>query len=253
VDCLAAVLRPFQQAAEAIKPVLRKSVEQARPIAAGESPYLRAAIESLNPSAIHRTTALLRVLEILVEPEIDERALLGVEQVIRLNRAQYRLYQQLDRSHRDPRESLPRRIADETQESGRDPRAAEPPREPVEDLFALGYQEWPESLPRACEPPPLRRGDSLLHEPAGRALLSRASSADDRARLARTLVERLASSLIGADERQRRLGAVPIPIDLGKALATMGYFPEEKDRLARFREEVVRVERENRRRSRSGT
>ena len=31
---------------------------------------------------------------------------------------------------------------------------------------------------------------------------------------------------------------MPIPIDPGKALATMGYFPKEKDRLARFREEV---------------
>ncbi len=97
VDRLVAVPEPFQQVAEAIKPVLRKSVEQARPIAAAESPYLRAAIESLNPSAIHRTTALLHVLEILVEPEVDERSLLEVEQVIRLNRAQYRLYQLLDR------------------------------------------------------------------------------------------------------------------------------------------------------------
>ncbi|MGH9389734.1 MAG: hypothetical protein ACRD1Z_08975, partial [Vicinamibacteria bacterium] len=246
VDRLVAVPDPFQQAAEAIKPVLRKSVEQARPIAAEESPYLRAAIESLNPSAIHRTTALLRVLEMLVEPEIDERALLGVEQVIRLNRAQYRLYQQLDRSHRDLARRLSPldRIADEDASLVAEIlEQREPSRELVEDLFlALGYQEWPEALPSslrtllryiaviAVSPRELAAWPSLYsHEPP---------SAAERARLAGAVLERLASSSVGPDERERRLGAVPIPIDLGKALATMGYFPEEKDRFARFREEV---------------
>ena len=246
VDRLVAVPEPFQQTAEAIKPVLRKSVEQARPIAADESPYLRAAIESLNPSAIHRTTALLRVLEILVEPEIDERALLGVEQVIRLNRAQYRLYQQLDRSHRDLARKLSPldRIADEDATLVAELlEQAEPSRELVEDLFlALGYQEWPESLPSS--PRTLLRYIAVIalspRELAGWPSLYSAepTSAAERARLARTVVERLAPSSAGADERQRRLGAVPIPIDPGKALATMGYFPKEKDRLARFREEV---------------
>lgn len=246
VDRLVAVPDPFQQAAEAIKPVLRKSVEQARPIAAKESPYLRAAIESLNPSAIHRTTALLRVLEILVEPEIDERALVGVEQVIRLNRAQYRLYQLLDRSHRDLARKLSPldRIADEDASLVAEIlEQAEPSRELLEDLFlALGYQEWPESLPSSLR--------TLLRYVAVIALSPRElaawpslyspepPSAADRARLARTVLERLAPSSVGVDERQRRLGAVPIPIDLSKALATMGYSPEEKDRLARFREEV---------------
>jgi len=246
VDRLVAVPDPFQQAAEAIKPVLRKSVEQARPIAAQESPYLRAAIESLNPYAIHRTTALLSVLEILVQPEIDERALLGVEQVIRLNRAQYRLYQQLDRSHRDLARKLSPldRIADEDASLVAEIlEHAEPSRELVEDLFlALGYLEWPESLPSSLR--------TLLRYVAVIALSPRELAGwpslyapepppiNERGRLARTVVERLAPSSVGIDERQRRLGAVPIPLDLGKALATMGYFPEEKDRLARFREEV---------------
>ena len=246
VDRLVAVPDPFQQVAEAIKPVLRKSVEQARPIAAEENPYLRAAIESLNPTAIHRTTALLRVLEILVEPEIDERVLLGVEQVIRLNRAQYRMFQQLDRSHRDlARRFAPLdRIADEDASFLAETlEQAEPSRELVEDLFlALGYQKWPEALPSSLRT--LLRYIAVIalspQELAGWPSLysPEAPSAAERARLARSVLERLAPSSVGADERQRRAGAVPIPIDLGKALASMGYFSEEKDRVARFREEV---------------
>ncbi len=246
VDRLVALPDPFQQTAEAIKPVLRKSVEQARPIAAEESPYLRAAIESLNPSAIHRTTALLRVLEILVQPEIDERELLGVEQVIRLNRAQYRMYQQLDRSHRDLARRLSPldRIADEDASLAAEIlEQAEPPRELVEDLFlALGYLKWPQSPPTSLRT--LLRYVAVLalspRELAGWTSLYSPEplSTAERARLARTVLERVTSSSVGTDERQQRLGAVPIPIDLGKALASMGYFPEEKDRLGRFREEV---------------
>ncbi len=246
VDRLVAVPEPFQQVAEAIKPVLRKSVEQARPIAAAESPYLRAAIESLNPSAIHRTTALLHVLEILVEPEVDERSLHEVEQVIRLNRAQYRLYQLLDRSHRD----LVRRLSPldriEDEDAGLVAEVlerAEPSREMLEDLFlALRYQDWPEALP-GTQRTLLRHLAVLFLQPseltAWPSLYSpEAPAPAERARLARTIVERLSPSWDGADERMRRLGAAPLPIDLGKALASMGYFPEEKDRLARFREEV---------------
>ncbi len=246
VDRLVAVPDPLQQVAEAIKPVLRKSVEQARPMAAEESPYLRAAIESLNPSAIHRTTALLRVLEILVQPEIDERALIGVEQVIRLNRAQYRLYQLLDRSHRDLARRLSPldRVADEDAGLVADTlEHAEPSRELVEDLFlALGYQRWPDSLPSSLRTL-LRHVTVLALSPRELArwpglYAPETLSAAERARLARAVVERITPSSLGTDERQQRLGAVPIPIDLGKALASMGYFPEERERLARFREEV---------------
>ncbi len=246
VDRLVAVPEPFQQTAEAIKPVLRKSVEQARPIAAAESPYLRAAIESLNPSAIHRTTALLRVLEILVSPELDERALQEVEQVIRLNRAQYRLYRELDRSHRDLVRKLSPldRIADEDASLVAEVlEQAEPSRELVEDLFlSLGYEPWPETLPSSPRAL-LRRVAVIALSPRELSAwptlyASEPPSAAERARLARTVLERLTPSSVGADERQRRLGAVPLPIDLGKALASMGYFPGEKDRLARFREEV---------------
>ncbi|HJS74694.1 MAG TPA: hypothetical protein VJ921_10430, partial [Vicinamibacteria bacterium] len=246
VDRLVAVPEPFQQAAEAIKPVLRKSVEQARPIAAAESPYLRAAIESLNPSAIHRTTALLRVFQILVEPEVDERALSEVEQIIRLNRAQYRLYQLLDRGHRD----LVRRLAPLDRVADEDARlvsevleTGEPSRELIEDLFlALGYQGWPEALP-GTQRTLLRHLAVLVLTPSELAAWPSLYSPEapkpaERARLAKTVLERLAPSWDGADERQRRLGAAPLPVDLGKALAAMGYNPAEKDRLSRFREEL---------------
>ncbi|HEY7699776.1 MAG TPA: hypothetical protein VIE88_15245, partial [Vicinamibacteria bacterium] len=249
VDRLVAVPDPFQQVAEAIKPVLRKSVEQARPMAAEESPYLRAAIESLNPSAIHRTTALLRVLEILVQPEIDERSLLGVEQVIRLNRAQYHLYQLLDRSHRDlvRRLSPLDRLADEDAHLVAEIlERADPSRELVEDLFlALGYLDWPETLP-GTQRTLLRHLAVLVLTPpeliAWQSLYSpEAPTPAERARLSRNLLDRLSSSwpsTDGADERQRRIGASPLPIDLGRALAAMGYHPAEKDRLARFQEEL---------------
>jgi hypothetical protein len=246
VDRLVAVPEPFQQVAEAIKPVLRKSVEQARPIAASESPYLRAAIESLNPSAIHRTTALLRVLQILVESEVDERALSEVEQIIRLNRAQYRLYQLLDRGHRD----LVRRLAPLDRIADEDAglisgvlEGGEPSRELIEDLFlSLGYQEWPETLP-GTQRTLLRHLAVLVLTPSELASFQGLYSPEapkpaERARLAKTLLERLTPSWDGADERQHRIGASPLPVDLGKALAAMGYNPAEKDRLARFREEL---------------
>ncbi len=40
------------------------------------------------------------------------------------------------------------------------------------------------------------------------------------------------------DERQIRLGAAPLPIDINKALSTMGYRKEDKDRLVAFKEEI---------------
>ncbi len=249
VDRLVAIPEPFQQVAEAIKPVLRKSVEQARPIAAQESPHLRAAIESFNPTAIQRTTALLRVLEILVDSEADEHALQEVEQVIRLNRAQYRLYQLLDRSHRDlvRRLSPLDRVADEDASLVAEIlEQAEASRELVLDLFlALGYLDWPETLP-GTERTLLRYLALLALAPNELASWTSLYSPEgptpaERARLARRVVERLppSSSVTGgAGERDRQLGGAPLPIDLGKALASMGYLPAEKDRLARFREEL---------------
>ncbi len=196
IDKLVAAPEPFQQTAEAIKPVLRKSVEQARPIASEDCPYLRANIESLNPSAIHRTTALLKVLDVLVQPEIDERSLFGVEQVIRLNRVQYRLYQQLERIQRDLGRKLgpldwvgdddANLIADAIEQT-------DVPRALAEDLFlSLGYSEWPESFPD--DPRKLLRYIAVMAlSPAELAAwpslyLAEEPSPEDRARLARNLI-----------------------------------------------------------------
>lgn len=246
VDKLVAVPEPFQQTAEAIKPVLRKSVEQARPIAAEDCPHLRNDVESLNPSAIHRTTALLTVLDVLVQPEIDERALYGVEQVIRLNRPQFRLYQQLERTQRDLARKLGPldRIGDDDAMLVADIiEQTDPPTELVEDLFlSLGYSEWPDSFPDdprkllrylavvALFPWELATWPSLY--------LPETPSVEERARLGRTLIERLTSSSVGADELQRRLGAVPLPVDLDDALSAMGYRKEDEERLAAFTEEI---------------
>jgi hypothetical protein len=248
VDKLVVIPEPFLQTAEAIKPVLRKSVEQARPIAAADFPYLRATIESLNPAAIHRTTALLRVLEVLVEPELDERALDGVVQIIRLNRAQYRLYQQLERSH--PRIArdvgpLDRIWDDDATLIAEIVEQTEPSSELVEDLFlALGYFSWPDPLPE--DPRKLLRLVAVLAlNPKELGALPALYSSEPpdpqtRSRLAQALLDQVSSSSVsvGADERSRRLGAVPLPIDLSKALASMGYRSDEKERLGPFREEM---------------
>jgi hypothetical protein len=246
VQRLVAVPEPFMNTAEAIKPVLRKSVEQARPIAAEESPYLRTAIESLNPSAIQRTTALLRVLAVLVQPEADERAFQEVEQIVRLDRAQHRLYLLLDRSHRDLARKLSPfdRIADDDANlvAGVLERV-EPPREMIEDLLlSLGYRAWPDRLPTTQRT--LLRHLSVLALSPGELVdwpslyAPETPSAAERAGLARAVLERLTPSSAGGDERERRLGATPLPVDLEKILASIGYSPSENDRVSRFREEV---------------
>ncbi len=88
VDKLVATPEPLNHTAEAIKPLLRKSVEQARPLVLKDHSYLHTIVESLKPAAIHRTTALLKVFETLVQSDLDEKSLATIEQVIRLNRAQ---------------------------------------------------------------------------------------------------------------------------------------------------------------------
>jgi hypothetical protein len=246
VDRLVAVPEPFQQTAEAVKPVLRKSVEQARPNAASDFPYLRPVIEGLNPAAIHRTTALLQVLEVLVQPELDERGLDRVVQVIRLNRSQFRLYQQLQRNDsRLARDLGPLdRVHDDDASSVAEIlEQTEPPRELVEDLFlSLGYLHWPEPLPEdprrllrlvavlALSPGELSHWEELYHAPP--------PSEKTRARLAATLADRLTSSGAPADERQRRASASTPPIDPGKTLAAIGYRPDDEKRLDAFREEI---------------
>ena len=246
VDKLVATPEPLNHTAEAIKPLLRKSVEQARPLVLKDHSYLHTIVESLKPAAIHRTTALLKVFETLVQSDLDEKSLATIEQVIRLNRAQYRLLQQLDSNYPElvPRLSPLDRVDDkdaailtETIEQ------AAPPTALVHDLFLkLGYLDWPATLP--VDSRELLRLLAVLvltpHELTAWFSLYQGGevSRGDRAQLARELVDRLGPGSIGPDERQTRLEAVPLPVDVNKALMSMGYRPDDKERLSSFKEEV---------------
>ena len=95
---------PFSRTAEALKPLLRRSIEQARPLVLEAFSYLAAPIESLKPTEVHRATALLHMFETLLKPDLDEKALQAVEQNVRLNKIQYHIYTHIDRTY--PR-SLP--------------------------------------------------------------------------------------------------------------------------------------------------
>ena len=246
VDKLVAIPEPLKQTAEAIKPLLRKSIEQARPLVLKDHSYLHTVVESLTPAAIHRTTALLKVFETLVQSDLDERSLDAIEQVIRLNRAQYRLLQQLEADYPElvSRLSPLDRVDDkdaailtETIEQ------AAPPTALVQDLFLkLGYLDWPELLP--VDARELLRLLAVLtlmpHELSAWFSLYQGGevSRGDRARLAQQLVDGIGPASIGPDERQARLEAVPLPIDVNKALMSMGYRPDDKERLVSFKEEL---------------
>ena len=246
VDKLVATPEPLTHTAEAIKPLLRKSVEQARPLVLKDHSYLHTIVESLKPAAIHRTTALLKVFETLVQSDLDEKSLATIEQVIRLNRAQSRLLQQLESNYPElvPRLSPLDRVDDkdaailtETIEQ------AAPPTALVHDLFLkLGYLDWPATLP--VDSRELLRLLAVLvltpHELTAWFSLYQGGevSRGDRAQLARELVDRLGPGSIGPDERQTRLEAVPLPVDVNTALMSMGYRPDDKERLSSFKEEV---------------
>ena len=151
VDKLVRSAEPLHQTAEALKPVLRKSIEQARPLVLEEYPYLRTIVESLKPSAIHRTTALFKVFETLVRPELDERSLAALEHVVRLDRQQYALFQLLEAKYPDTSADLG--VLDNVDSD--DARLLvelieqeDQPEEFVRDaLRNLGYLPWEQSSP----------------------------------------------------------------------------------------------------------
>jgi hypothetical protein len=246
IDKLVAVPEPLNHTAEAIKPVLRKSVEQARPLVLREHSYLHTIIASLKPAAIHRTTALLKVFETLVQSDLDEKSLATLEQIIRLNRAQYQLLQQLEGNYPE----LARALGPFDRVNDRDAailvqtiEQSAPPAALVTDLFLqLGYSEWPDPLPTdtrallrllavlALTPSELSAWLSLYQD----TVVSR----EDRSRLAQTLIDHIGPASIGADIRQAFLEAAPLPIDVSKALKSMGYRPDDIDRLESFVSEL---------------
>jgi hypothetical protein len=246
VDKLVASREPYQQTAEAVKPLLRRSIEQVRPLSIERFPYLRPAIESFKASEIHRATALLHLLETLLRPDLDELALEAVEQNVRLNKSQYQLYLQLTRAHRP----LVTRFAplDRIEPADADflvqfIEETDPSVEALEDMARrLGY--LPPAQPSADDLSGLARAIAVLATSRNelsswRSLYgSTPPTPDELGRLAKIVLRQIRPTGIGADDRQVEHNAVPLPVDLGRTLAAMGYVAADGDRVKSFRAEV---------------
>lgn len=247
VDKLVASGEPFEQSAEAVKPLLRLSIEQARPRALERFSYLRPSIESLKPSEIHRATALLQLLEALLMPDLDERTLEQVEQNVRLNKSQYHFFLQLVR-HYDPSEThhylpLDRIRAKDAEFLMQYIEETDPSIAALDDMMRhLGYLSLPDPLPD--DPAALLRILAVTaisrHELTSWRFLYQPGAVDAelRARLAPLVLRQLRPTSIGIDERQARLDAVPLPVDLSRLLSAAGYRPADADRVNAFRHEL---------------
>jgi len=248
IDKCVAIRTPMTHITEAVKPVLRKSISQVRPLVLKEHSYLRTIVESLKPAAIHRTTALLTVFETLVEPELDETSLAGLEQIVRLNRPQYRLHQAMGGRFPDTLEAMGPLDRVDPEDSELLTELIEPSdvREPlVQDLFLrLGYLSWPDI--ETADPRTLLRLVGVValspHELCAWPPLHADAdmSAEDRSRLAELLVDRLDVELNGGVDLLARLQAVPVSVDIAQALDGAGFRPEDDDRLDAFKQDVLR-------------
>ncbi len=246
VDKLVASGDPFQQTAEAIKPVLRRSIEQARPLAVACFPFLRSSIDSLKPAEVHRATALAQLLEVLLQPEIDDRSLHAVEQSVRLDKWQYHLHLQLWRNYPVQLMRLQplERINSEDSEFLRSfTEATAPTPEAIEDMaMRLGYLEPPATLPG--DPGELLRVLAVLTLPREELttwdLLYTPDppSQADLTRFAKSVIGQSRPTSVGADDRQQHEEAVPFPVELPRTLAAMGYKPEQRDKLSAFTQEL---------------
>jgi hypothetical protein len=249
VDKLVASGDPFNRTAEAIKPLLRRSVEQARPLTRERFPYLSAPIESLKPFEVHRATALAHMFETVLKPDLDEQALQAVEQNIRLNKTQYHVYVQLTRAY--PRLISVLQPLDRIQPTDAEfllkfLQEFEPTPEAVENMVRrLGYlppvetdSDDPQTLMRAiavlCLPRLELTSWQFLYSPSP-------PSPEELSVLAKTVVAQFRPTGIGAYDRQALIGAVPVPVDLSKALAGSGYQPTDDKRLDHFRDEIRRL------------
>ena len=248
VDKLIASNDPFVHTAEVIKPLLRRSIEQARPLVLESFPYLRSSIESLKPTEIHRATALLHLFEALVEPDVDEQQLQTVEQSVRLNKWQYHLHLQLWNhcpSQLERLQPLDRIHAQDAQYLAQFIETVDPSPQAIEDMAVrLGYFDFQEIL-RDGEQKTLLRALCILTLP--RAELSSwpflydstPPSEEDLQRMAKAILRQIRTTGAGADDRQQQLGAAPLPVELSKALSLIGYEAEDGgDRVARFRDQL---------------
>jgi hypothetical protein len=246
VDKLIASGDPFSRTAEAVKPILRRSIEQARPLVLERFSYLAASIESLKPTEVHRATALLHMFETLLKPDLDEKALEAVEQNVRLNKTQYHIYSYLD--HTYPRLVTLLHPLDRIQPSDAELllkflSELEPSAEAVRNMVRrLGY--LPPDQPSAEDPQGVIRAIAVLALPQ-RELTSwqflyspKPPTPNELAVLAKTVISQFRPTGIGAYDRQQSIGAVPVPVDLSGALAAMGYHPDKETRLEVFTKEV---------------
>ncbi len=237
---------PFSRTAEALKPLLRRSIEQARPLVLETFSYLAGPIESLKPTEVHRATALLHMFETLLKPDLDEKALQAVEQNVRLNKTQYHIYTHIDRTY--PRLLPLLQPLDRVQPSDagfflKFLQELEPSGEAIETMARrLGYlspddasSNDPLSLIRAIAVLALPRLEltswQFLYSPAPPA-------PNELAVLAKTVTEQFRPTGIGAYDRQQSIGAHPVPVDLPTALAAIGYHPDKENRLEVFRKKV---------------
>jgi hypothetical protein len=246
VDKMVASGDPFSRTAEAIKPILRRSIEQSRPQVLEQFPYLAAPIESLKPTEVHRATALLHMLETLLRPDLDEKALAAVEQNIRLNKTQYHIYVYLDRTHADliPLLHPLDRIQPSDAEFFLKFLEAFGPTRPAIINMARRLNYLPPDQPAADDPQAVIQAIAVLSLPR-RELTSwqflygaTPPAPNELEVLAKTVVQQFRPTGIGAYDRQQSIGAVPVPVDLSSALASMGYHPDQKNRLEIFRSEI---------------
>ena len=246
VDKMVACGDPFSRTAEAVKPILRRSIEQSRPLVLEQFPYLAAPIESLKPTEVHRATALLHMFETLLRPDLDEKALEAVEQNIRLNKTQYHIYVHLDRTNPD---LIPRLLPlDRIQ-----PSDAEfllkfleefgPSKQAMINM-ARRLNYLPPDQPSAEGPQAVIQALAVLALPrreltSWQFLYSPSPPAPNELEvLAKTVVQQFRPTGIGAYDRQQSIGAVPVPVDLSSALASIGYHPDKPNRLEIFSNEI---------------
>ena len=246
VDKMVASGDPFSRTAEAIKPILRRSIEQARPLVLEEFPYLAAPIASLKPSEVHRATALLHMLETLLRPDLDEKALQAVEQNIRLNKTQYHIYVYLDRTNPDlipllhPLDRIQPSDAEFLlkflEEFG-------PSKQAVINM-ARRLRYLPPDQPSSEDPQAVIQAIAVLALPrreltSWQFLYSPSLPAPNELEvLAKTVAKQIRPTGIGAYDRQQSIGAVPVPVDLPGALAAIGYHPDKQNRLEIFSNEI---------------
>lgn len=246
VDKLVASREPYQQTAEAIKPLLRRSIEQVRPPAIERFPYLRPAIESFKAAEIHRATALLHLFETLLRPDLDEHALEAVEQNVRLNKSQYQLYLQLARGHRPlaarlgPLDRIDPADADFLVQFMEE---TDPAVEAIEDMARrLGYLPFAEPSPEDLRG--LARAIAVLAVSRNELTSWRwlygpePPTPHELGRLAKIVLKQIRPTGVGADDRQLEHNAIALPVDLGRALSAMGYVAVDGDRLKSFRAEL---------------